>query len=245
MVNCLICGNTGGKTLYYFEEFNNEIVECNCGFIYSKLEERKNVNYAYENDYWTTYQLQQGEKSIYDRIEEFEFISDERIEFIKEFKKTGKHLDVGCSMGFLVNSANNNGFYSYGLDPNKECIDHGLKLYEPINISTKLLEEFKESNFDLITCFNVIEHLENPKKFFSECSKKLVKDGLLVIGTHDIESETHKNLGSKWKQITRDGDHLFYFSQTTLKILAQQCGFEVLKLHKPIDASFTIYLRKK
>jgi 2-polyprenyl-3-methyl-5-hydroxy-6-metoxy-1,4-benzoquinol methylase len=244
MVNCLLCGGHGGEVIYEFPKYNNKIIKCDCEFIYSKIEDRPNVDFAYENDYWTTYQILQGEKSIYDRIEEFEFISDERMGFITEFKRGGKLLDVGCSMGFLVNSANKLGFESLGIDPNKECIEYGQKKYEPINLSTTLLENLQDNDFDVITCFNVIEHLDDPKKFLDECYKRLKQNGILVIGTHDIESETHNTLKSEWKQITEDGDHLFYFSQSTMKKFAEMNGYKVIKTHKPIDPSFTIYLEK-
>lgn len=245
MKKCLLCGNVENETIYYFEKFENKIVKCKCGFIYSSLETRENVLEAYENDYWTSYQVNQGEKSIFERIEEFEFISRERLDFIKEFKSSGTLLDVGCSMGFLVNEANKMGFSSVGLEVNKPCIDEGIKLYKDIELHLSDLEKFDDRKFDVITSFNVIEHLDNPINFLFECKKRLSDDGLVVIGTHDIESETHKKLKSDWKQITVDGDHLYYFSISTMMRLADMCGFETVHTHKPIDPSFTIYLKKK
>jgi len=245
MKKCLLCGSVNNETIYYFEKFDNKIVKCECGFIYSSLETRENVLEAYENDYWTSYQLNQGEKSIFDRIEEFEFISRERLDFIKEFKSEGRLLDVGCSMGFLVNEANKKGYDSVGIEVNNPCIVEGKKLYEGIKLYLTDLENYKDEKFDVITSFNVIEHLDNPINFLHECKKRLSDDGIIVIGTHDIESETHKKLKSDWKQITVDGDHLYYFSIDTMKRLADMCGLETVHSHKPIDPSFTIYLKNK
>jgi 2-polyprenyl-3-methyl-5-hydroxy-6-metoxy-1,4-benzoquinol methylase len=244
MKSCLICGNIGGELIYEFPQYNNKIIKCDCGFIYSTLEERQNVDKAYKEDYWTTYQIAQGEMSIYDRIEEFEMISDERMGYIMNFKKEGKLLDVGCSMGFLVNSANKLGFQSVGCDPNEECIIYGKEKYKPINIFSTGIEEI-EGEFDVITSFNVIEHLEDPKNFLLECVKRLSKDGIIVVGTHDIESETHKTLKSEWKQITKDGDHLYYFSKETMKKLGEMCGLEQIFVNKPIEPSFTTYFKLK
>lgn len=245
MKKCLLCSEVQNEIIYYFEKYENRIVKCNCGFIYSSLEKRDNVIDACPNDYWTSYQLNQGEKSIFDRIEEFEFISKERLEFIKEHKSEGRLLDVGCSMGFLVNEANKLGFLSVGIELNKQCVDEGIKLYDGIELHLTDLENFREEKFDVITSFNVIEHLDNPINFLLECKKRLSEDGIVVIGTHDIESDTHKNLKSDWKQITIDGDHLYYFSIGTMTRLAEMCGYEVIRTHKPIDPSFTIYLKNK
>jgi 2-polyprenyl-3-methyl-5-hydroxy-6-metoxy-1,4-benzoquinol methylase len=244
MKKCLLCDKNNNVTIYEFPEHNNKIVKCECGFIYSTITERKDVDKAYLEDYWTTYQINQGEKQIYDRIEEFEFISDERMDFIKKFKESGKLLDVGCSMGFLVNSANKSGFDSYGIDLNKECIEYGIKKYSPIKLYDVSLEDFNENFFDVICSFNVIEHLDNPEVFLEMCYSKLNEDGIIVIGTHDIESNTHKTLGSDWKQITKDGDHLYYFSIDTMERLGLKCGLEKFWVNKPIDPSFTFYFKK-
>lgn len=245
MKKCILCGGSENELIYYFEKFENKIVKCNCGFIYSSLEFRDNVLEAYENDYWTSYQIKQGEKSIFDRIQEFEFISKERLGYIQKFKKNGRLLDVGCSMGFLVNESNKLGFSSVGIEVNQECIIEGTKLYNGIELYLTDLDNFIGGKFDIITSFNVIEHLDDPINFLLECEKRLSDDGIIVIGTHDIESETHKKLKSDWKQITVDGDHLYYFSIETMKRLVNICGLETIETHKPIDPSFTIYIRKK
>ena len=244
MKKCLICQKDSGEVIYNFPEYNNKIIKCDCGFIYSTIIERKDVDKAYLDNYWTTYQTNQGEKQIYERINEFESISDERMSYITKFKKEGKFLDVGCSMGFLVNSANKLGFKSYGIDLNIECVEYGKTKYDPINLESCSLENLKESDFDVIACFNVIEHLENPIEFLNLCKLKLKKDGVIVIGTHDIESNTHMTLKDKWKQITKDGDHLYYFSINTMKKVGEICGLETIWFNKPIDPSFTIYFKK-
>jgi SAM-dependent methyltransferase len=140
MKKCLICQKDSGEVIYNFPEYNNKIIKCECGFIYSTIIERENVDKAYLEDYWTTYQTNQGEKQIYERINEFESISDERMSYITKFKKEKKFLDVGCSMGFLVNSANKLGFKSYGIDLNIECVEYGKTKYDPINLESCSLE---------------------------------------------------------------------------------------------------------
>ena len=106
---CLLCGNDKHTTIYKFKDLpkykqigeERDIVKCSeCSLIYChprNLEE--SMLDIYENNYWQDYQTQVGEKEIKERVQDFESISKERMNYIERFKKSGKFLDVGCSMG--------------------------------------------------------------------------------------------------------------------------------------------------
>ena len=70
-------------------------------------------------------------------------------------------MDVGCCRGFLVNAARNRGFKAYGIDLNEKDIKEGIKDYG-IDIKKSFLEDYSEYEFDVITSFNVLEHVSNP-----------------------------------------------------------------------------------
>jgi SAM-dependent methyltransferase len=97
----------------------------------------------------------------------------------------GKLLDVGCGEGVFVNYARNKGFEAYGIDFSHESIEAGKKLYNLNSLFTATLQEVQEKTgipqFDIITLFEVLEHLDDPRAFLSEVSQLLKKDGSLVV----------------------------------------------------------------
>jgi len=97
----------------------------------------------------------------------------------------GKLLDVGCGEGVFVNHARKAGFEAYGIDFSRESIDAGKQLYNLDSLFTGTLQEVQEKTriqqFDVITSFEVLEHLDDPRAFLREISLLLKKDGSLVV----------------------------------------------------------------
>src|SRR4030067_552228 len=71
---------------------------------------------------------------------------------------------------------------------------------------------FKKSSFDLVTLFDVVEHVENPRKVLLKIHNLLKEKGLLVINTGDTNSFFAKLQGKYWHFFIPP-QHFFYFSQ--------------------------------
>lgn len=251
MLTCLHCGSDKHEVVYKFSSLSEfkkfgkekDIVKCSdCSLIYcSPRETEESMLEVYENDYWHDFQVRVGERKIEERHKEFEYISAERVRYVKQFKSSGKFLDVGCSLGYLVNAAKLAGFNSHGIDLNQKDLDHGKQKYD-INLTKSLLQNYDNSDFDVITSFNVIEHVTYPDKMLSEMKKRLNKDGVVVIGTHDIDCKNHIKEGQKWKHIIPN-EHLYYFNIETLKKVASKSGLELFYYNKPIENSIVGYFR--
>ena len=250
---CIFCGEKEYTTLYKFVDLpeykqigeDRDIVKCaSCSLVYCyPRNPEESMLDIYESNYWQDYQTQVGETDINDRVLEFETISNERMTYIEEFKTSGKFLDVGCCMGFLVNEANNRGFDAYGIDLNVEDINKGKERYG-INLKKSFLESFQQYDFDIITSFNVLEHVSDPIKMLLEKKKRLKKDGVIVVGTHDIECQNHQEEKMKWKHIIPN-EHLYFFSINTLSNLASKVGLKLVSYNKPIENSIVAYFQHK
>lgn len=258
---CLLCGGKFKKVLHDFDslplerrgEQKLDIVKClslKCGLI-ATHPPVPNDHWAdkYAADYWRDYQTSIGERRIDDRFEEFEMISAERLQYLERFYRllppglrfnpTGRFLDVGCSMGFLVNAAEDAGYIAYGIDPNQQDIDEGKERYG-VFIEKQSIEDYKERSFDVITCFNTIEHVARPELLVEEMVKRLSPKGCLVLGTHDIECANYINEGVNWKHI-KPAEHLYYFSRDTLTALGIRYGLRAFWHSKPIENSIVTY----
>lgn len=254
-LKCIVCGCDKNSIVYYFNDIPKfkqigkprNIVRCdNCSlvFCYPRNLDESMVD-VYENDYWQEYQTTVGEVEIDKRVREFELISKERMGFIKKYTgmTRGKFLDVGCSWGFLVNEAKKEGFDSYGIDLNENDMVEGRSRYG-INLKSEFLKNYDEDNFDVITSFNVIEHISDPLSMLEEKIKRLRDDGVIVIGTHDVDCEAHVAEKIHWKHIIPN-EHLYFFSGETLERLASSVGLYMSHFHKPIVNGFTAYFRKR
>jgi 2-polyprenyl-3-methyl-5-hydroxy-6-metoxy-1,4-benzoquinol methylase len=251
--SCLYCGSEKYDIVYEFNKLpkfkqigsKKDIVKCkNCSLQYCyPRNSNESMLDVYENNYWQEFQTEVGELQIKDRISDFEYISKERISYIKKFKSGGKFLDVGCSCGFLVNEANKEGFDAYGIDLNIKDIEMGKETYG-VNLAKSFLGDYESYDFDVITTFNVIEHVSNPIKLLLEMNERLNDGGILVIGTHDVDCKNHLMEKENWKHIIPN-EHLYFFNQNTLNKICFKTGFEVIYNNKPIENSIVGYYRKR
>ena len=80
--------------------------------------------------------------------------------------------------------------------------------------------------FDVITMWDVIEHVDDPSAEISKAYQLLAPGGWLVIHTMDISSLMAKLMGRRWPWLM--DMHIHYFSQQTLRQMLEQNGFEVV-----------------
>ena len=85
-----------------------------------------------------------------------------------------------------------------------------------------------EAHFDVLTLWDVIEHITDPHKALQQAHHLLKPGGLLVVHTIDIESAFARLMGARWPWLMEM--HLYYFSRFSLSMMLEQCGFQVLDL---------------
>lgn len=96
-----------------------------------------------------------------------------------------KALEVGCAIGAFAKLLNERGFRVTAIDISEFIIKKAKKLQEDTNF--KVLDIEKDVNlkekFDYIFAFEVLEHLNNPRKALFNMKKLLKIDGILVFST--------------------------------------------------------------
>lgn len=140
-----------------------------------------------------------------------------------------RHLDVGCSAGFMIEVGIKHGFDSYGVEFSKEAISKADVQTQSriINSDVNQLSDSKESKFDLVTCFDIVEHVQDPFIFLASLKRLLNPGGLLVLTTPDPEHSLAKIMGTKWPML-QPMQHTIIFSKSGLKSVLDQTGFEEL-----------------
>lgn len=149
--------------------------------------------------------------------------------YMKERTKPVKLLDLGCGLGHFLDSAYDFGYLVHGVEFNKYAIDYIRNRYTykiiPYEDFTKMDEKF-----DVITLFDVIEHLQDPFETLDRLYNSINNDGLLIISTMDSYSCTSRLLGLRLEDFRRIREHIYFFSRKNLTILLEKLGFEVLEV---------------
>ena len=158
----------------------------------------------------------------------------------------GNILDIGCGPGLFLCEASKRGYMAYGIELSLSAIDYIKK-----NKNTALcrqgdyrvLAEFPDNFFHVITAFDVVEHIYNPADFFALIYKKLSPQGLLVFTTPLIDSYASIVMSRKWHALLPG--HISYFSAKSLDFAAQKNGFHfVHEAYYKRYFSFDSFIRK-
>ena len=198
----------------------HDIVRCkNCRLVY--MNPRDNhipelLSEVEDTDYISTWN---------DRLSTFKV----HLDLLKQFKSGGKLLDVGCYAGIFLTAAKEVGFSVSGLEPSKWAAGFAAdKAQVPVVCRPIEAYEMPVSEFDIVTLWDVIEHLEDPMGTLSKIQTTLKPGGLVFISTHNIESIFARALGKRYPWLMRF--HLFHFSPNTLKIMAEKAGLKTVRV---------------
>jgi 2-polyprenyl-3-methyl-5-hydroxy-6-metoxy-1,4-benzoquinol methylase len=149
------------------------------------------------------------------------------------FRYPGRWLDVGFGNGGLLELAAEWGYEVLGIDTREQAVaamqSRGFNA-TTINFHSVLDEEF----FDVISFFDVIEHLPFPKETLRHAKKMLKPEGVLVVSMPNMDSAAWRDLDARemnpyWSEI----EHLHNFSRKRLVLLLEECGFDFLSFEVP------------
>jgi len=228
-IPCNLCKGDFKEELFFLNNFR--IVKCkNCGLVFvdpqPEKEEIEQFYKTHQNFYLERYnrkkisKLKRSEKDI-KRIQKF-------LKSKCNFSKISL-LDIGCGCGFLLKSASDIGWDVCGIDISESEVKYAKTQF---GVNAKVAHFPEEVNlphyfFNVITMFDLIEHLPNPFKGLKKCFHLLYPGGFLVIGTPNIQHFKAKRLKEKWLDL-KPPEHLFYFSFSTLKSLCEKAGFKYI-----------------
>ena len=144
-----------------------------------------------------------------------------RLDLIRRHRPSGRLLDVGCGWGdFLMASVDY--FDAYGVEPNPELAKNGG---DNQRIHCGVIQTAPWSDFDVVTSFHVIEHVNSPAELIEHAAQRLKSGGLLAMETPDIGSWAYRVFRSRWRQFIPE--HYHFFDRTTLTRLLSERGFRV------------------
>lgn len=210
MSECKICNQTNSRFLLTKNGYSiKQCQSCGTCFIDKRIKSEKLAE-IYSEQY---YQGKPTQNWI------------NRLAQIKKYKKQGNLLDFGCGVGDFLKKASKD-FKAIGLEISKSaCAEATRKNLLVFNVSLKNLKP--KQPFDVITMWDSIEHLKNPKSTLRQIKNLLKPGGLLAISTVNIKSLFFNIFKENWRYLIPP-EHLFYFSPKSITKLLENLGFEIL-----------------
>jgi SAM-dependent methyltransferase len=181
-----------GKTLFSTQEIELahmpelwKCMQCQSGFVQHTIDEettRKLYSAGKAGERWSTVPFDQDKTG--NVINTMAAI----------FKTKGNVLDVGCNTGELLDFAQSLGCKTSGVEysatSREKLATKGHSIYSSF--------EETSGGYDVITAFDLVEHLYAVPAFLKRCRERLAENGRLVILTGNINSLSAVLADARW-----------------------------------------------
>ncbi|HUP58555.1 MAG TPA: class I SAM-dependent methyltransferase [Bdellovibrionota bacterium] len=153
-----------------------------------------------------------------------------QVELVRRFRKRGRLIDLGTGDGAFVKAARDAGFEAVGYEKSAAACEFARRAYGVEVVQGDLnADRFAEGKFDVVTLWDVIEHLHDPGKVIGVARELLAPGGLLVVFTPNPRGVSARLFGSGWWAFGPK-DHICLFSRQALRALFARAGLEPLAI---------------
>ena len=217
---CPVCGMKNILPLRKFKALH--LYKCrDCAFVF---DQRKPSNKEF-TDHYKQYSYSSLKECSPPTINSYNRLLDE----FELYKKTGNILDVGCGQGDFLNEARKRGWRIFGSEYSESAValllSRGIKA-EQGELTAKM---YGDVQFDVITSFEVIEHINNSDTHFKLIYNKLRQGGLFYCTT--------PNFNALLRYLEKDSfpiicypEHISFYTKTSLIHQAVLHGFNIKKI---------------
>ena len=227
------------------EDFH--ICEClNCGLLYTMPRPDKDHIGAYykSEDYYSHKENTKGfVPKLYERIKKNNLKN--KYQLATKSLSVGKMLEIGCGVGDFLHTAEEHGWECIGVEPSEEAKAIATKRTKASVLSSEELESLADEQFDLITMWHVLEHVDDLRWEMDQLQRLIKPHGRIVIAVPNYKSYDGQYYKEHWAayDVPR---HLNHFNRTVLTKMFKTKGLELKKMDKlKWDAYYISYMSEQ
>jgi len=173
---CPVCRSSRGKKIY--RERGCAIAKCrDCGYMYSpEIPSQEEFADVYHKT-WSF--LSHVRDSSFAELTDMD---RDKMAHIKQYKKQGRILDLGCGTGRFLHLAEGEGFDAVGVELSLPAAEFAKRRFT-LRTAVSDIENasIKDKSFDIVTMFHTLEHLRDPCRALQNIHRILRKDGIVVL----------------------------------------------------------------
>ena len=173
-------------------------------------------------------------------------------DFVKRFiaGRSGRLLDMGCGLGYFLKAvAAYPTWEAHGCEISPAAVRYAHQTLGLPNVRCARLEDaaFPEGSFDVVTIWDVLDHLLQPDPVLRRCHGLLNDGGICFLRTPNIVVQLAR---ARVKRLLRGvqpgvaylqaGHHAHHYSMTSIRRILERNGFsrvEFVHLHPVEDGS--------
>ena len=149
---------------------------------------------------------------------------EDRKAALTPYKQSGALLDLGCSSGSFLEFMGSESWKLYGVEMSAESARTAEERSKAqVFVGDILDAPFPRESFDVITCFDVLEHLYEPRRVMARVGEWLKPGGIFYVLVPNVNSAEARVFGSYWHGLELPR-HLFHYTPASLKFLAESAG---------------------
>lgn len=198
------------------------------------------ITSLYDRDYFSAWGFKEGERASVREMKMATFRYYVRL--LQRFCQRRAILDIGCAMGYFLEVAQQHGFSPYGVELSPYAAGVAQRRFGVGRIVQGTLEDalFAPGSFSVITMFDLIEHIPDPRALLVRVRELLTDSGIALIVTPNHGSLSRLLMGSSWTHYKLE--HLFYFDPESLHTLCARVGLRVVVCRSAIKALTVEYV---
>jgi 2-polyprenyl-3-methyl-5-hydroxy-6-metoxy-1,4-benzoquinol methylase len=149
---------------------------------------------------------------------------------MEPFRLLNRMLEVGAGRGWFLSVAAQSGWQTWAVEINRDAVQHlREKGIHEVIVDTAEDFDIPERSMDVVRMWDVIEHLQSPRKAVASIHRVLRPGGLLRIATTNFASFSRWVNGPEWVYLN-GADHIFLFEPHTIDRLLTECGFSQIRI---------------